>query len=113
MSSARPKLTGALANLMNPKPGQGVGQGAEPPAASPPPANDPAVAAAGQPPEAEKPTTIGEGASKKKPKRVQVLVRMNEEHRHLLQGIAWQKRTTVQELVEEQLLDILRRYGKI
>jgi hypothetical protein len=38
---------------------------------------------------------------------------MNEEHRHLLQGIAWQKRTTVQELVEEQLLDILRRYGKI
>jgi hypothetical protein len=101
MSSARPKLTGALANLMNPKPGQGVGQGAEPPAASPPPANDPALAAAGQLPEAEK------------PKRVQVLVRMNEEHRHLLQGIAWQKRTTVQELVEEQLLDILRRYGKI
>jgi hypothetical protein len=59
MSSARPKLTGALANLMNPKPGQGIGQGAEPPAASPPPANDPALAAAGQPPEAEKPTTIG------------------------------------------------------
>lgn len=109
--SSKPRPTGLLQAMLNPKPGQGS-EAPSPAPGSSAPANDQAPEAVPVQPVAPKPTA-GQEASHKKPNRVQVLVRMNEEHRHLLQLVAWEKRTTVQDLAEEVLLDILRRHGKI